>query len=272
MGYMVSIVTVCFNAEEDIKKTINSVLSQTFSDFEYVIKDGKSNDGTNQVIERYRNAFHRNQIRMQHVIAKDTGIYDAMNQAVSYCSGEWIIFMNAGDTFYDRFVLADVFEKQCWSNVDVIYGHTLMKLSEKYAIIINHDAGYLDKEWSMNHQSIFERREVLEKYPFEKAYKIVSDYDHLLRIYKSHTFAKCNTVVSVMNRDGVSNQQIVTRNKENALLGRKYAIKTKRQSELGSFIRERVRSMLPALEGFFYVKNSMKRTLRYIEKNRNDNK
>ncbi len=267
MGYMVSVVTVCFNAERELERTIKSVLSQSFRNFEYVLKDGDSSDSTNQIIQRYKKEFKDRQISMQHIISKDMGIYDAMNQAVSYCTGEWVIFMNAGDGFYDSQVLSDVFNKCCWDAVDVIYGHTLMKISSKYAIIINHDAEHLEREWSMNHQSIFERKRVLKNYPFEKDYQIVSDYDHLLRIYKTCVFSKCNVIISVMNREGVSNKRIVIRNKENMLLCQKYGIKMKRKSVLGSYIKECIRKAFPALEGFFYAKNSMKRTLCYIEKN-----
>lgn len=270
MGYMVSVITVCFNAEKDINKTMLSVLAQQYSDFEYIIKDGKSSDNTNQVITGYEILFQKKGIPMKHVISEDKGIYDAMNQAVMHSSGEWIIFMNAGDTFYDKYVLSDVFGKHCWDNVDVIYGHTFMKLSEKYATIINHDVSHLDREWSMNHQSIFERRLILEKYPFEKKYKIVSDYDHLLQIYRTYRFARCNIIISIMSRDGISNQQIVTRNKENALLYQKYNLEKKKKSIFLSFIKQKIRELFPNIEIFFYVKNSMKRTLCYIEDEKNN--
>lgn len=270
MGIKVSVVTVCYNSEKEIEETLQSVLNQKFFEFEYVIKDGNSIDKTNRIIELYKEKFSNKNIKLEHIISEDKGIYDAMNQALKYCSGEWVIFMNSGDKFYNNLVLYDVFCGREWNDVDIIYGHTLMKVAKNYGIIINHDNRYLSKGWSMNHQSMFERRRLLREFPFDIQYKIVADYDHLLRISNECKFGKCNVIISVMNRDGVSNTHIALRNNENEGLRVRYNLNWKKKLVCISWVKEYVRKIFPFLEIICYVKNSMKRTLSFMDEEMNE--
>lgn len=265
MNEKVSIVTVCFNAEKEIEKTIKSVLGQTYQNYEYIIKDGGSEDNTNKIVESYKSKFEDKKIDIKYIANSDKGIYDAMNQSVKYCHGEWVIFMNAGDVFYNNQVLADVFEKNDWRCADVIYGHTLMKLSYNSGIIINHEASQLKKGWSMNHQSTFERLKILKEFPFDIQFKIVADYDHFLKISPNYKFCKCNLIISIMNRDGISNTNIALRNKEDSILNKKYNLCLKEKSWLISVIKEKVRAILPCIEEVFFVKNSMKRIVSFVD-------
>lgn len=100
---LVSIVTVCYNAADMLSKTIESVSAQSYENIEYIIIDGASTDGTKQIIQN--NIEHIDKF----ISEKDNGIYDAMNKGTANSSGEWIIFMNAGDTFYDRDTIKDLF-------------------------------------------------------------------------------------------------------------------------------------------------------------------
>ena len=81
MSFKVSVITVCFNAEKTIRDTIESVLSQSYTDFEYIIVDGKSKDNTNGIIAGFDDAFSAKGIEYKHVSEPDNGIYDAMNNA-----------------------------------------------------------------------------------------------------------------------------------------------------------------------------------------------
>ena len=107
---MISVITVCYNAEKEIEKTIKSVLKQTYMDYEYIFIDGKSKDNTLEVINRYIPEFEKKGIRIKLVSEEDQGIYDAMNKGVKHASGEWINFMNAGDCFHDEYVLEKIAE------------------------------------------------------------------------------------------------------------------------------------------------------------------
>ena len=96
---MFSIITVCLNAGDDLILTIESALNQTYSDFEIIVKDGFSTDGSVEMIPK--------DDRIRLIQKKDNGIYDAMNQGIEVASGQYIIFMNAGDKFYNNKVLAN---------------------------------------------------------------------------------------------------------------------------------------------------------------------
>ena len=122
MTKKVSVITVCFNAEASIGNTLKSVLDQTYTDYEYVIVDGASKDNTLKIIEDYKAGFEAKGIKITVISEKDNGIYDAMNKAVKYCSGEWLIYLNADDSLADQDVLKDMFETKDYEGFDVVYG------------------------------------------------------------------------------------------------------------------------------------------------------
>lgn len=105
----VSVVTVCLNAEERIKETIESVLAQTYNCFEYIIIDGKSTDRTIGIINKYKEAFQVKDVPFMIFSEKDNGIFNAMNKAIFMCNGNWIHFLNAGDTFSETTILEKIF-------------------------------------------------------------------------------------------------------------------------------------------------------------------
>ena len=123
----ISIITVCKNAETTIEKTIQSVLSQSYKNIEYVVIDGASTDNTNALIKAYRN-------RISHYVSEiDHGIYNAMNKGIKFAKGDIVFFLNANDIFYDEFVLekvASVFSK---ADIELLYGDVFMTdgVSEK---------------------------------------------------------------------------------------------------------------------------------------------
>ncbi len=116
----ISIVTVCYNAERNIEKTILSVINQTYDNIEYIVIDGGSNDGTLSVINKYAS-------KIDKVISEpDKGIYDAMNKGITLAKGDWINFMNAGDSYVDSCVLKLVSDN-INSNCDMIYGDIILE-------------------------------------------------------------------------------------------------------------------------------------------------
>lgn len=174
----VTIVTVTYNAAALLEETIQSVLSQDGTDIEYIIVDGGSTDGTVDIIRRYesRLAFW--------VSEPDRGVFDAMNKALSHASGEWVNFMNAGDSFVDVHTVAKVLEVTS-DGVDVICGDNYIVDAEGKRVYSK--APGFDDVWRSvipcNHQSMFFRRERLWPAPFDRHYALAADYELMVRLY-----------------------------------------------------------------------------------------
>lgn len=179
----VSVITVSYNAESTIRKTIESVLYQTYPYIEYIIIDGASTDTTYGVICEYDEKFKKRGIPYIHISEPDNGIYDAMNKALDYCTGEWVNYMNAADCFFQDTTLEEVFIKEQRDDISCIYGNAwIVQGDRKYF----RRAGQMDVIYFRNpiiHQSAFVRNNILCKYKFDTHYEIVADYDFFLKIY-----------------------------------------------------------------------------------------
>lgn len=117
----ITIVTVCFNAVKSIEETMLSVLNQTYLNIEYIIIDGGSTDGTVDIIKKYAD-------RLAYWVSEpDKGIYDAMNKGITVATGDYINFMNAGDTFASGSSVSDTFTETDTTGPDIIYGNAIEK-------------------------------------------------------------------------------------------------------------------------------------------------
>ena len=167
---LVSIVTVNYNNAQGIEKTFQSVIGQTFKEYEMVVVDGGSTDGSREIIDHYRYTiadFH-------WVSEPDKGIYNAMNKGVKMASGEYCIFMNSGDRFFDENSL-----KRCVGyldgSADIVSGAVMTdKFSKKAPSEKELSLTYFIKD-SMNHQSTFIKRQLLLGHPYNEHRKIVAD-------------------------------------------------------------------------------------------------
>lgn len=202
-----SIIVVCLNAGEKLRETIESVLSQTEQDYEIIIKDGGSADEITKVcLDSYRQEEHTGSEqdmahhgRIRVYCGKDTGIYDAMNQAVQYVRGDYVLFLNCGDTFYDNAVLARV-RKQI-SRVGMQGSRPMTQNSEsmswRYIFYGNIHERRTDTLVQSNpviddfacyrnvpcHQACFYATELLREKAFDTAYTVRADYEHFLWCY-----------------------------------------------------------------------------------------
>lgn len=175
-----SIIVVCLNAGERLHDTIESILQQTYTNYEIIIKDGGSSDGS---VEELQEAFHDE--RMHIHIRKDSGIYDAMNQAVQLAQGEYDLFLNAGDSFYDETVLDKITEeidriKNENKKADVIYGNLYHKALDTIiyaAPEINDFTCYRNVPC---HQTCFYHRSMFETRGYKPEYNVRADYEHFL--------------------------------------------------------------------------------------------
>ena len=120
MDNTITIVTVVYNDKNNIEKTINSVLNQSYNSKEYIVVDGKSTDGTLEIVKKYAD-------QISVIVSEpDRGIYDAMNKAVDLAHNEWIIFMNSGDVFADNDTLKNVFNEPISKNISFIYSDFML--------------------------------------------------------------------------------------------------------------------------------------------------
>ncbi len=179
---MISIITVCRNNLPGLKATCASIRAQTFLDYEWIVIDGGSSDGTE--------GFLRNiAIPDSYLSEPDFGIYDAMNKGFPYVQGDLIIYLNSGDVFSDSNTLSEAVNliSSLASKADVFLFNYILKLPN--GLSIDKSARSIDKYiWHgmpTNHQSILFSRDVIHSFPYDLSYQICGDYYLLARIFKS---------------------------------------------------------------------------------------
>lgn len=197
---VVSVITVTYNAESVLEKTILSVLHQSFSNIEYLIIDGASNDTTLDIIKKY-------QMEISYWISEpDLGIYDAMNKGCLRARGEWIIFLNAGDVFYNEDILMRLFFKKKYINADVLYGNISIFNPKTDKSLIQRAESPTDKKpMSFCHQAVFVRTRIMKQFLFDVHYRICADKDFFFKIYRLNViFEFVDIVVSEILMFGLS--------------------------------------------------------------------
>ena len=199
-----SIVTVCLNVENEIENTIESVLNQEFKNYEYIIIDGGSKDSTYDIVKSYQRKF--SDIGVNYIISSepDKGIYDAMNKGIDRAFGEWILFLNAGDTFYNGTILSKVSNEKL-SDVDVVYGDTINKCSDYYRLSVSTGMGIISKGMPFCHQSAFIKTNLMKKMKYYLSYKICADYNFVYEAYLDNKkFMHIELPISVFSVEGIS--------------------------------------------------------------------
>lgn len=200
-----SILTICLNMEDEIANTITSVLNQTCTDYEYLIKDGLSQDRTVSIAETFAPAFAEKGIPYRVITESDSGIYDAMNQATREAQGEWVIFMNAGDWFASDSVLSQIYESGCLEDADVVYGDRIDRNENLYYYVKASAIDTIHKGLPFCHQSTLTKRRLLIKTPYSLQYKICSDYYYYLQLYhEGRRFVYLPVAISVFDVHGAS--------------------------------------------------------------------
>jgi len=176
-----SVITIVYNNVKDIERTMLSILNQTYSNIEYIVIDGASNDGTLEVIKKYED-------RIAKLISeKDKGIYDAMNKGLALATGDYVLFMNSGDEIYKLETVEKIFATA--PNADIYYGETEM-YDENWQSLgrRRHQAPehftWESFKYGMNisHQAIYIKRSLTE--PYNLQYKYSADIDWIIKIAK----------------------------------------------------------------------------------------
>lgn len=181
---LITIVTVCYNAEQVIEGTLRSVLHQTYERLEYIVVDGKSSDGTCRIVKEYEPLFIEKGFTFRFVSERDRGIYDAMNKAIGMATGKWINFMNAGDSFCTPDVIERVFDRTIPHDVKAVYGNAVMIKKSRRKHFMAQPPHVILKGMVACHQAIFADVQDMKAHPFSMEYKIVSDFHYMYQLYK----------------------------------------------------------------------------------------
>lgn len=201
----ISIITVCKNTKETLQETFESIFSQTYQNFELVVIDGGSTDGTLDIIEKNRDKI------ACFVSEPDTGVYNAMNKGIKAATGDILYFLNANDSLCDN----DVFKKivpyfQGEGNLDLLYGNIKYTRDKNVCGICKHNdfrsvLTFLDR--NICHQAIFYNSQVFKKYgPYDETYKIFADYEYNVKLFVKHRIkAKyIDLFIACFETDGLS--------------------------------------------------------------------
>lgn len=209
-----SIITVCRNTEKTIEKTLKSVLNQTYNDYEYIIVDGASTDDTMSIIDSYRELFSQKGIVYSVCSEKDSGIYNAMNKGVNMSNGEWLLFLNAGDSLCADAVL-ERFAANVDNEYDIVYGDAIHEFAGMFKYEKSLPLEIMTEKIPFSHQSAFISRNIMKKYYYDESYKIAADFDFFLRCYKDGVkFKSVSLPVSFFELGGISSSGNILRNIE----------------------------------------------------------
>lgn len=202
---VLSIITVSYRAKDQIQTTMTSILAQTWKNFEYLVIDGKSDDGTENLLLQASESFSQAGISFRFISEPDHGIYDAMNKGTRMAQGEWLLFLNAGDLLADVRTLEHVF--QASSDAQVIYGDTLCTYQGQTRIYPALPLNHLTYEMPFCHQSAFISRHLMLEHPYDTTYKVCADHHFFLTVYLQNiTFEYRNFSISIYEISGYSDR------------------------------------------------------------------
>lgn len=181
---LITVVTISFNAGSSIRKTMESVLAQTYRPLEYIIVDGGSSDNTMEIVKELEPDFRNRGVAFRSLSEKDKGIYDAMNKGIQLASGRWINFMNSGDVFCNKDVISGLFSFDLCADVKLLYGDTLRVKS--YAVVPS--KGSIPEVTPLRmpacHQAMFADVAEMKKNLFDLSYHLAADYHFVYNLYR----------------------------------------------------------------------------------------
>lgn len=208
---LVSLITVCFNSEQTIRNTIESVLNQTYSKIEYIIVDGLSKDNTLGIVHEYDNAFREKGYTYRVISEKDNGIYDAMNKGIGLANGEIIGIINSDD-WYEPIAVETAVNAYKEEPYDMFYadlnlikanGTVMLKRSR-------HDRFPTSRHW--NHPTTFVTKQIYNELGAFRCEGISDDFDFILRVRKAgKKIVIKNVVLANFRTGGISNEKTLKR-------------------------------------------------------------
>lgn len=207
---LLSIITINYNNASGLLKTMESIINQDSTDFEYIVVDGNSTDNSVNII---RNFEENSNIPLKWISEKDDGIYNAMNKGVKMANGKFLQFLNSGDMLASETVISSML-KNIVVNSQILYGNMLKDYPEG----LYRDKGLAGKTISMmdfylgtlNHSPAFIRKELFDRFGlYDETLKIVSDWKWFLQVIGIHGIKPeyVDIDVTIFDMNGISNTQ-----------------------------------------------------------------
>lgn len=200
----ISVITVCYNAAEGLKKTINSVSQQDYPNLEYIVIDGNSSDNTIEILKRNDSAINK------WISESDNGIYDAMNKGIGYATGEWLIFMNAGDIFPKTHTLSQM-ASYLDDSISILRGN-IIRVYKHFKVkscgVTEQSPGIMDMVHNtFHHQACLIRRSLFNDIGFyDTEYRLCADWKFFFDCVVLHHVPSryVDITVALFRMDGAS--------------------------------------------------------------------
>lgn len=197
----ISVITINYNNLSGLKETVNSVLSQSYDSTEYIIIDGGSTDGSAEYIQSVSSCL------TYWISEKDKGVYNAMNKGIDQATGDFLIFMNSGDRFFNSSVLYEIFSDKYYE-ADVLVGSTIYSKGDTGIVRHPRNLAIMQKELPFCHQSAFIKGSLMRSKKYEESFKIIADYHFFFQIWREgKTFQNIKKIVSIYDTSGLSSLQ-----------------------------------------------------------------
>ncbi|MBW6482599.1 MAG: glycosyltransferase [Vicingaceae bacterium] len=253
---LISIITINYNDKVGLERTIKSVVNQTYQEFEYIVIDGGSTDGSKELIEQYSHKI------TYWISEPDNGVYNAMNKGVLQANGEYLLFLNSGDEFFS----SDVLEKN-YRNIhseDLIYFDIQQIFEDRTNIHqfpdeINYNTFLTG---TIGHPTTFIKKKLFNKIGlYDETLKIVADWKFFsLAVIKHHcSLKKVNTVLSRFYMDGISSTNIETTNAERKKVLEENFTEYLRLNQLENLVSELKKSRLLKILNYFGFLTNIKK-------------
>lgn len=185
----ISLITVCYNSSLTMVDTMESVLGQTYHNYEYIIIDGKSTDNTLNIIKSYQQKFKG---KLKYISEKDKGLYDAMNKGIKLATGDIIGILNSDDILYDQNVF-DLINKSFEKDTDGVYSNLVLMNNDFTKVTRNFKSKKLTKKKGFHppHPTLYIKKDIYNKYGnYNINYRIAADLDFMYRIINNNVNLK----------------------------------------------------------------------------------
>ena len=211
-GLKISVITVSYNSEKTIRGTLESVYKQSYKNTEYIIIDGKSTDGTIEIVKEYQSIFNNTETDFKWISEKDNGIYDAINKGIKLATGDVIGILNSDDYYTDSSVLTYIAETFATINCDCLYAN--LRYIDPDTEKVTRDwkskpfiKGLFEKSWSPAHPTFYCKKLVYDKYGLYKTdYKIAADVELMYRFLEKNNVSSyyLDRYLVTMRQGGIS--------------------------------------------------------------------